>query len=205
MIDKSTLNQKQLKRYNRIVSIAEELMYQQGFYKLSLTELTQKLKVSRSTIYEYFDSKEGLVEVVVDTLTERLNTTLELILQSDGLSTYEKFIHLAQEQSQNLNANCYRLLNDLKIHTPQIFQKFEAGRKLREQNGYQRLVEEGVAEGLFDPSLNQDFLVQLYLKMGQLISDTDLLENVSMNKAEAMQTIIKIYINGAQKMERNED
>ena len=55
MIDYNTLTEKQQKRYDRILLIAEDLMYQQGFYKLSLTDLTNKLRVIRSTIYDYFD------------------------------------------------------------------------------------------------------------------------------------------------------
>lgn len=199
MIDYSTLTEKQQKRYKKIVSVAEELMYQQGFYKLSLADLTKKLSISRSTIYEYFGSKEGLVEIVVDTISGRLNRSLLKAVKDKELSSHEKFVQLAQTQSENLNANCYRLFNDLKIHMPILYKQFEEERKKREKGGYERLIEQGLEEGIFDEKFEKDFLVQLYLKMGQLTGDTDILEHIRMNKKEAMETIINVFLNGTKK------
>ena len=199
MIDYNTLTEKQQKRYDRILLIAEDLMYQQGFYKLSLTDLTNKLKISRSTVYEYFDSKEGLAEKVIDRISERLDQTLEETVKNKTLDSYERFIQLAQAQSDNLNANCYRLLNDLKIHLPQLYDKFEGGRINRKKNGYSALIEQGIKEGIFDSTFDRDFLVQLYLKMGQLTGDTDILDHISMNKQEAMVAIMKVFLKGTKK------
>jgi len=190
------LTEKQTKRYNRILSHTEELLYTVGYNKLSLTEITNHLRISRSTIYEYFGSKEALVEEVVKLISQRLNGGLEEVVQDGTLTTSEKFIHLAQVQSQNLNANCFRLLQDLKIYLPHLYQQFEEGRKQREANGYKTLIEQGDSEGLFDPSLPQDFLLELYLKMGQLLSDTNITNNISYNKSEAMQSIIKVFLSG---------
>lgn len=200
MIDYNSLTDKQQRRYDRIVGVAEDLFYENGFYKLSLTELTNKLRISRSTIYEYFDTKEGLVEIVVDSISKRLDNSLTTILKNKELRIFDKFIQLAQAQSENLNANCYRLLNDLKIHLPEIYQKFENGRKNREQNGYKLLIEQGLKEGIFNNKIDKDFLVQLYLKMGQLTGETDILDHIKMNKKEAMESIIAVFLNGTKKV-----
>ncbi len=199
MIDYHSLTEKQKKRYERIINTTEELMYQKGFYKLSLTELTNKLRISRSTIYEYFGSKEGLIECVVMNLSTRLNQTLEEISQSTDLSIREKFIDLAKRQSENQDANCFRLLNDLRIYTPHIYEAYEKSRRERESNGYSLLVEEGIRKGLFDPSFDKDFLVQLYLKMGQLSSETDIQEQVAMKKSQLMETIIRVFLDGTKR------
>lgn len=201
MVDYNALTTKQQKRYDRIVAVAENMMYQQGFYKLSLTELTHQLSVSRSTIYEYFDSKEGLVETVVNTITHRLDQGLTQTIEDNALNSREKFIQLAQIQSQNLNANCYRLFRDLKVHMPVLFDQFEAGRKGRESHGYKKLIELGIKEGLFDKKYDKDFLIQLYLKMAQLTGDTDILEHIRMNKREAMEAIIMVFLNGTKKID----
>ena len=194
------LSEKQQKRYHRILSLAEELFHERGFYKLSLSELTNELRVSRSTIYEHFGSKEGLVEAVVDSFTKRLDEGLAEVVNSE-LSTAQKFIAVAQIQGKNLNGKSdHRFLHDLRVHTPDLYAKFMQGRKGREQNGYRLLVEAGISEGLFDKSIPVDFLLQLYLKMGQMVGDTDLLENTSIGKEDAMEMIVKIFLNGTQKL-----
>jgi|GEM_PF-6767349 len=196
MIDLNALTVKQRNRYERILQTAEEMMYQQGFYKLSLEQLTKEISVSRSTIYECFGSKEGMVEAIVNRISDRLDNSLEEAVKNGQLNCRDKFIQLAHAQSKNLNANCYRLFNDLKIHMPVIYKQFEERRRNRERNGYKMLIEQGLMEGIFDKDLNEDFLVQLYLKMGQLTADTNILENISMNKQETMEAIIKVFLNG---------
>ncbi len=200
MIAYQSLTEKQQNRYDRILQMAEALIYENGFYNLSLTDLTQKLKVSRSTIYENFGSKEGLVEKVVENLTLKLNTGLDAVIQNTKLNTKQKFIQVARNQSESLDANCFKLLEELKIHSPKLYKEFEEGRKEREKNGYSLLIEQGINEGIFDKSLPKDFLLQLYLKMGQLLSDTNLMNHISFNKAEAMDTIIKVFLNGTNKI-----
>ena len=199
MIDPKTLTEKQQRRYDRILQTSEDMMYNQGFYKLSLAELTKKLSVSRSTIYEYFGSKEGLVEMVVNDITARLDYSLAEIVKNKEFDSHDKFIRLAQAQSQILDVNCYRLFNDLKIHMPYLWEQFRQGQRKREENGYKKLIKQGLKEGLFDKKLDKDFLLQLYLKMGRLIGDTDLIEHIRMNKVEAMESIIKVFLNGTQK------
>ena len=200
MMEDQQLTEKQQQRYDRILTQAEAMFYEQGFYKLSLAQLTQQLRISRSTIYEYFGSKEGLVEAVTKELTRRLDKGLEEVVHHPELSTFDKFIAVTQTQSEMLKGNCYKLLSDLKVHLPHVYETFEAGRKQREASGYRVLVQRGMKEGLFDKRLPEDFLVQLYVKMGQLLSDTDLFQHISMTKAEAMEKIIRIYLNGAKKV-----
>ena len=201
MIDYETLTKKQQNRYHRILKLAEELFYEHGFYKLSLSELTAKLKVSRSTIYEYFDSKEGLVETIALRFGQKLDDILYSTIKDKKLSTRKKFIAIAQAQGQIIKGkNKHKFIQDLRVHTPHIFDKFEKGRKERVKKGYQVLIKQGVWEGLFDKKLPEDFLLQLYLKMGQLVSDTDILEHTSISKEKAMEVIIRIYLNGAKKI-----
>ena len=203
MIAFDEMTERQKMRYERIVNLAEEMIFEYGFHKLSLAELTDMLRISRSTIYENFGSKEGLVETIVDRFSERLNTGLKSVLENKELNTFEKFIAVAQTQSEMLNGkNDHKFLNDLKIHTPHIYKKFEKGRKKREATGYKTLIDQGIKEGLFDKNLPPDFLLQLYLKMGQLVCDTNLLENTSMNKTDAMETIVRIFLNGAKKLKK---
>lgn len=200
MIELNTLSDKQQKRYRRILAQAEELFHERGFYKLSLAELTQELRISRSTIYEHFGSKEGLVEAVVDSFSQRLNEGLASVVESE-LSTTDKFIAVAQIQGKSLNGKGdHKFLHDLRVHLPEAYERFMEGRKQREITGYGVLIESGLKEGLFDPNIPSDFLLQLYLKMGQMVGDTNLLENTSMGKEKAMELIVKVFLNGTQKI-----
>ncbi len=201
MIEYNSLTEKQQKRYDRIVSIAEELMYKQGFYKLSLTELTKKLNVSRSTIYENFGSKEGLVEVIVKRYDQKIDVIIKEIVSDKKISSYDKFITIAEQLATSVEGkDSYRFLQDLKTHSPDLYAIYQKGRADREINCYKPLVDEGIKNGLFDKTLKPDFILQAYLKLAQMVCDTDIIEKSSITKSEAMVAIMKIFLNGAKKL-----
>jgi len=201
MIDYDLLTERQRKRYDRIVHTTEMLIYEQGFYKLSLTELTQKLNVSRSTIYENFGSKEGLIEAVVRRYDQRFDEALQKVLSNKKLSIRNKFIAVANQLTESIEGkNTYRFLTDLKTHLPDLYALYSEGRNRRVRYCYRPLVKEGFEKGIFDKSLKPDFILQTYLKLTQMICETDIIEKSSISKTEAMDTIIKIFLNGAKKI-----
>ena len=166
MKDYDDLTSKQKLRYDKILYFAEEWICEHGFYKMSLDDLTKQLKISRSTIYENFGSKEGLVEKVVEVFGKQLDQDLEEILSDNKLSTYEKFLAVASKQGNALEGkHCYNFMNDLKIHTPHLNKKYEKGRKNRILKYYKPLIDQGIKEGFFDKKLKPDFLLQVYLKI----------------------------------------
>lgn len=201
MIDYNTLTEKQQKRYDRILLIAEDLMYQQGFYKLSLTDLTNKLRVSRSTIYDYFGSKEGLIKVIVKRYDQAIDQAIQGISYDKTTSIYNRFLLVAKQLAKSVEGkDSFHFLSDLKTHSPDLYNLYQEGRKKREQFCYKPLVMEGIKKGLFDEKLKPDFILQTYLKLTQMVCDTDMIENSSINKTEAMEAIIKIFLNGAKKI-----
>ena len=195
------LTDKQQKRYDRVLDMAAKLMYDQGFYKLSLTDLTNKLRVSRSTIYENFGSKEGLVAQVVDKFGRQLDEGLNDIVQDNSLGVYEKFIAVSKQLAANSTSrNIHHFYDDLKIHTPALYEAYLESRKRRIKNIYEPLIQEGFEQGLFDVQLKPDFLLQTYLKSIQVVCQSDMLEQSSISKSEALETITRIFLNGSKKL-----
>lgn len=196
MIEQMT--EKQQKRYERMLKLTYEIVLDEGFYKLSLKDLTEKLRVSRSTIYENFGSKEGLIEKVVERFDEQLNQGLSEIMNDKTLSPYDRFLSIADQLAKNSpGRNSYKFYNDLKIHLPELYDKYLVGRAKRIENVYHPLIKEGIKKKLFDKNIPEDFLLQSYLKSSQMVCETDMMENSKLNKKEAMYLLTKIFLNGA--------
>jgi len=192
------MTEKQRKRYDRILKLTYDIVANEGFYKLSLKDLTEKLRVSRSTIYENFGSKEGLIEKIVERYDEQLNLGLIEIMNDEKLSPYNRFLAIAEQLAKNSpSRNIYKFYNDLKIHLPELYEQYLVGRKKRIDNVYRPLIKEGIKNKLFDESIPEDFLLQSYLKSSQMVCETDMLENSNLNKGEAMDLMTKIFLNGA--------
>ncbi len=198
MVDYKQLSKKQQKRYDRILNFTYKIVLNEGFYKLSLSELTDKLRVSRSTIYENFGSKEGLIAKIVLRYDDQLNQGLMEIMQDKNLSAYDRFLAISDQLAQNSpSRNIYKFYNDLKIHLPELYEQYLKGRKRRIEKVYAPLIKEGIKKELFDKKLPENFLLQSYLKSSQMVCETNMLENSTLTKSEAMNLMTKIFLNGA--------
>jgi AcrR family transcriptional regulator len=56
----------------RLVDVARELIYLQGYEATSVSEILEKAGVNSGSLYYYFDSKEDLLLAVLDTYKEML-------------------------------------------------------------------------------------------------------------------------------------
>ncbi len=95
---------------------------------MNMDELAQQAGVSKRTIYRYFRSKEEIIEASLDAFTAEMAQKVENITAQDlpapemiaaimkNLITYGQFI---------LNP---MVLNDLRIHYPQLWKKIDAFR-----------------------------------------------------------------------------
>ncbi len=190
--------EKQQKRYERIIKLTYDIVLNEGFYKLSLKDLTEKLRVSRSTIYENFGSKEGLIEKIVEKYNESLDQGLIEIMKDKKLSTYNRFLAISDQLGRNSpNRNIYKFYDDLKIHLPELYEQYLVGRNRRIEEVYHPLIKEGIKKELFDKNIPEDFLLQSYLKSSQMVCETDMLENSKLSKIEAMNYMTRIFLNGA--------
>lgn len=194
--------EKQQKRYDRVLKQTYDIVLDEGFYKLSLSDLTKRLRISRSTIYDNFGSKEGLIEKIVERYDAELNKGLLDVMKDKKLSCYDRFMAVSDQIANNSSSrNIYKFYNDLKIHMPESFEKYLVGRRKRIDLVYKPLIQEGIKKKLFDKNIPEDFLLQSYLKSSQMVCETDMMENSKLSKLEAMTLMTKIFLNGAKKID----
>lgn len=201
MIENTGFTDKQQKRYNRILKQSYELFLNQGFSKISLSNLTKELRISRSTIYDNFGSKEGLVEKVVERFNEKLEFGLMEIMKNKSLSTYDRFLAISKQLVLNSpSRNTYQFYNDLKIHLPDVYEQHLKERNKRVELIYKPLIKEGLNTEILDNKLPMEFLLQSYLKSTQMVCETDMLSYSALSKLEAMKITTTIFLNGAKKV-----
>ena len=195
----TTLSVKSQARKDRIIRFAEEKFFATGFHKISLEELVAGLRISKSTIYDYFGSKEGLIGALVNKLSEDLSSQLEEIVEAEDTSVPEKIIAVAVFQSEVVRRINHRFFHDLKVHTPELWEKFQAGRQERIDQYYTPMIERGLREGIFREGLSLEFLVQLYLKMTDVVCYTDLSEAADISRKKVLHQVMEVFLAGTMK------
>jgi len=76
---------------NKILDIALSLVYSKGYEQLTIQDILDGLQISRGAFYHYFDSKQALLEALIDRMGKEAEQTLLPIVQDPDLPALEKF------------------------------------------------------------------------------------------------------------------
>lgn len=137
---------------NRIINEVFILCKEYGLKKLTMSQISSSLRISKKTIYEYFESKDELIEEVIDTY---INNNYEIFnLELSKCSTV----------IEELKISCFLFLptpyefyshtiEEIKLHYPN---KYEQIKELIDYktNKIIEIYEKGVSGGVFDYKIN---------------------------------------------------
>jgi TetR/AcrR family transcriptional repressor of nem operon len=76
---------------NEILDIALKLIYTKGYETMSIQDILDGLKISKGAFYHYFDSKQALLEAIVDQRGKDAAQRLLPIVQDPNISALQKF------------------------------------------------------------------------------------------------------------------
>ena len=78
-------------RKEAFVDVAQRLMQTKGYEQMSVQDVLDELGASRGAFYHYFDSKQALLEAVVDRMVDGALAAVSPIVDDPNLSALRKF------------------------------------------------------------------------------------------------------------------
>ena len=154
-----------LEKRTEIAHAAAELIFHQGYNETSLIQIAQKIGIGKSTIYDYFSSKEEIILLLLDEPLSEVRSLAEDI--ADGAGTP------AERLTQILEMHLEVLLRDKAFifklsfefqRLPLDVQARHENKRQDYQELLQKLVQEGISEGSFravDPDITVKFLLTM--------------------------------------------
>src|SRR5690348_8466635 len=79
----------QLKR-DAFLDVAQRLIQTRGYEAMSIRDVLEQLETSRGALYHYFDSKQALLEGVVERFADAAMTQVQPILDDPSLPALRK-------------------------------------------------------------------------------------------------------------------
>lgn len=158
----------------RIMNAAMEEMNEQGV-RFTMNDLAARLCMSKRTLYEHFESKEVLIESIIDALLTDIRSQRLAIMKEPGLDVGEKLKRMLIIRPLIFPRLEDRVKLDLRRHFPGMWKK--AAASMREQwDWIEEILREGVECGRFrniyipvvrkiihgamNESMDQEFLVE---------------------------------------------
>jgi TetR/AcrR family transcriptional regulator, transcriptional repressor for nem operon len=75
---------------NEILDVARKLVYTKGYEQMSIQDILDALKISKGAFYHYFDSKQALLDGLIERILDDAEQVLRPIVDAKGLSAIEK-------------------------------------------------------------------------------------------------------------------
>ena len=177
----------------RIINATIDIFREKGV-KFTMDDIANKLGVSKRTLYENIDSKETLLNLLVDEVFDSISDQGKLIIQDNSINDLEKLKGLLTIIPTSYNTIDYTKIYEIKKFYPNTYEKIIR----RLDSGWQPievLVNKCIDEGLIKK-------VNLYLMKSILIGSIRILledNNLHKEKIEykgTMKNIVDIMFDG---------
>ena len=133
----------------RIITAAMEELNEHGI-RFTMANLATRLAISKRTLYEHFDSKEVLIESIVDIIILDMQTQRMRILEDSRLSLKEKLLKMLSVRPTAFIKLEDRVKMDLRRQFPGLWKRAHESAEAQ-WDMIDEVLREGIEEGCFRP------------------------------------------------------
>ena len=136
---------------DQILDTSLQLFMKKGFDATSISDILSQLDIARGTLYYHFESKEAIMDAIIERLLNQVLEKIEKLMTNDSLSQAEKFMGFFA------SINLTQLTGDEEIvdyfNQPQNALFHEKSNRLlikKLSPVLAQIISEGIESGLFD-------------------------------------------------------
>ncbi len=165
-------------RRNEILDVARQLVYTKGYEQMSIQDILDTLKISKGAFYHYFDSKQHLLEALIDRMGEEAQARFVPVMDDPSLPALEKLKRYFSSALQWKTAQKEYMLALLRVWYSDdnaiIRQKVLAKMLKWVAPPFSRVVRQGIAEGVFCtdfPDQATEIIILMITALGDKFGD----------------------------------
>ena len=177
----------------KILNVAEQRMIKFGYRKVAMDEIAADLRMSKNTIYKYFQSKVEIAESLLNRLKSRINN-----YQVDIEKKYDDPLEILSRNTFYLQKELApwfeNFLKDIKFELPHLWEDFVTYRteKILE---IENLIKRGIKKKEFR-NVNPTLAARAYLGAVNSIISPEILETEGVSFQVALKTVMDIWSKG---------
>jgi AcrR family transcriptional regulator len=148
-------------RRNEILDVARQLVYTKGYEQMSIQDILDAMKISKGAFYHYFDSKQALMDGLIERMLDDAEKVLRPILDAKDLSAIEKmrlYFNTAGQWKVSQKAFMLNLFRVWRADANALMrQKQEAAAMKRIAPMLAEIIRQGMNEGVFSTKYPEQF------------------------------------------------
>jgi len=173
-------------RREEILDAAQHLFYAKGYDETSIQDIINAVGIAKGTFYHHFDSKQALLDHLIDRMFSQVLVPLEVLVNESTDSAIEKLqklyldIGIWKAENKEFFYDLVKAFHRPENLTLRYTARSEACKRMTPL--LTRIIKQGIGEGLFDTDYPDD-IAEVLLGMGTDLSHQtgELLLQVSSN------------------------
>ena len=135
----------------QILDMSFSLFLEKGYDNTSISDILSKLDIARGTLYYHFESKEALMDAIIERTAKKIVEEAKGIVLQKGLSVHEKIFLLFYESSMRRLSGGELMIDYLNQPQNALFHE-KSNRAFIQKISpiLGDIISEGVKEGIFD-------------------------------------------------------
>ena len=175
-----------------IVKRALNDFIQYGFKTFTMDDLANKMGISKKTLYEYFPSKNDLVETTLDYALEISCKNADIFVQGEG-SVIENVYRNQKKVQEVFNINSDRPIWELQKYYPKTYERMDKEFIEADCLFVDKVMERGIQEGLFREDIDLKFFKIFYTAVQRMKAQSELFPETEFSFWETIYTIIEYF------------
>ena len=167
--------------------------YENGVKKVTMDEIAEHLGVSKATIYNYFQSKEELIEAAVWLKLTDLAIMKEYLFNEE-LDFIERYYEGVKHFTNNLGGMTTEYLNEIKVFFPSCWEPIQLFQNASVEN-LMEYYKMGIERGVFS-KFNITLLAHQDRVFLELATDASFLSKMELTVQQAFQEYFNCKFNG---------
>jgi len=154
----------------QIIMQVFELFMRYGIKSMSMDDIAIHMGMSKKTLYQYFESKDNLVNAVLEKHLEMDQCKVKSLISSKN-NAIDDLMHIATTVNDTLKQINPSIHYDLEKYHPQAWKKFEDYKRNFIQKIIKQNILKGIKEELYRSDINVDIVSALYVSKADIVFD----------------------------------
>jgi len=154
---------------NSVLLDASNIFMENGIKSITMDDIAKRLKISKRTLYEYFDTKSNLIFQIVRYNIKKEKEIIDHHINTSA-NSIEIMINVSKSIIQMYNNSHDSVLHDIKKYYKRVWQIIEDFHNDHINKLVYQNLKNGINEGLYRPEINPKILAALYTIQLRLFS-----------------------------------
>ena len=167
----------------KIMTKAFELFKRYGMRSVTMDEVAGQCGVSKKTVYQYFEDKESLVDVIMKTMIDRAEANCTACNLTADNAVHEIFMamDMVQEMFDGVNPT---MMYDLRKYHGTAFARLNDHKQKFMYSTIKKNIERGIAEELYRTDMNIEIVTIFQLHTMTLVFEEDIFSKTKISIIE---------------------